>query len=222
MPEDDFVAELLDAPDAQLIIDRVQAVLTAEAQRRNEFYDWLRDDVKAEFINGQTIMHSPVKRGHLRASKRLFRLLMDYVEANDLGEVDIEKALVSLSRNDYEPDICFWRKEIADTFDDETMQHPAPDMVVEILSKSTAKRDRGVKFEDYAAHGVREYWLVDPRRQTVEQFRLDEAFMAFDAVGNFHLPDTLTALTVPGFTIPVRAIFEQSANAQALAGLLSR
>ena len=64
--------------------------------------------------------------------------------------------------------------------------------------------------------GVREYWLIDPIRQTVEQFQLDEEFMAFDAVGNFHLNDTLTALTVPGFTIPIRAIFEPEANKKAL------
>jgi Uma2 family endonuclease len=196
-------------------------MLNDESQRRRAFYEWLRDDVKAEFINGEVIMHSPVVRGHLRASKYLFRLLMDYIEAHDLGEVDYEKALVTLTRNDYEPDICFWRKEVSDEFNDETMQHPAPDLVVEILSKSTAKRDRGIKYEDYAAHGVREYWLVDPRRQLVEQYTLDEEFMAFDAVGTFKLPDTISALTVPGFTIPVRAIFEQTANRDALKTLLA-
>lgn len=89
-------------------------------------------------------MHSPVKRRHLRVSKLLFNLLQNFISLHDLGEVDTEKALVTLTRNDYEPDICFWRKEIADTFDD-TMQHPAPDLVVEILSKGTAKRDRGIK-----------------------------------------------------------------------------
>ena len=217
----EYVTELLEAPDVQLIINRVQAMLNDEKKRRQSFYEWLTDDVKAEFINGEVIMHSPVKRRHLRASKRLFRLLLDYVEAKGLGEADVEKALVTLTRNDYEPDICFWRKEVADTFDDDTMQHPAPDLVVEILSKGTAKRDRGIKFEDYAAHGVREYWLVDPTRQTVEQFQLDEAFMAFDAVGNFHLNDSITALTLPGFTIPIRAIFEQEANSEALKSLLS-
>ncbi len=222
MTDNELVTELLDSPDAKLIIDRVQAVLNDESQRRRAFYEWLRDDVKAEFINGEVIMHSPVVRGHLRANKRLFRLLMDYIEAHDLGEVDYEKALVMLTRNDYEPDICFWRKEVADEFDDDTMQHPAPDLVIEILSKSTAKRDRGIKYEDYAAHGVREYWLVDPRRQLVEQYSLDEEFMAFDAVGTFRLPDTISALTVPGFTIPVRAIFEADANRHALNGLMPR
>lgn len=217
----DFIADLLDSPDAKLIIDRVQAVLNDEAKRRQAFYEWLQDDVKAEFINGKVIMHSPVKRRHLRASGNLTTLLRVYVQINNLGEVDTEKALVTLTRNDYEPDICFWRKEVADEFDDETMKHPAPDLVVEILSKGTAKRDRGIKFEDYASHGVREYWLVDPRRQTVEQFRLDEEFMAFDAVGNFHLTDTITALTLPGFSIPIRAIFEQEANAETLRALMA-
>ncbi|WP_461112527.1 Uma2 family endonuclease [Spirosoma jeollabukense] len=209
---DEFIAELFDAPDAKLIIARVQAMLDDEAQQRKAFYEWLQDDIKAEFINGQIIMHSPVKRKHLRANGNLTTLLRIYVQTHHLGEVDTEKAMVSLTRNDYEPDICFWRKEVADEFDDETMQHPAPDLIVEILSKGTAKRDRGIKFEDYASHGVREYWLIDPTRQTVEQFRLDEEFMAFDAVGNFHLNDTITALTVPGFTIPVKAIFETKAN----------
>jgi len=217
---DEFIAELLDAPDAQLIIDRVQTALNDEKKRRNEFYEWLQDDVKAEFINGKVVMHSPVKRRHLRSSKLLANLLHNFVDSQDLGEVDTEKALIVLTRNDYEPDICFWRKEVADEFTDDTMKHPAPDLVVEILSKSTAKRDRGIKYEDYAAHGVREYWLVDATRQTVEQFQLDEDFMAFDAVGNFHINDTITALTVPGFTIPIRAIFEPEANRAALRALL--
>ncbi len=218
---DELIEELLQAPDAPLIIKRVQAMLDEEDKKRRAFYEWLQDDVKAEFINGEVIMHSPVKRRHLRANGNLTTLLRVYVQAQELGEVDTEKALVTLTRNDYEPDICFWRKEVSDTFSDDTMQHPAPDLVVEILSKGTAKRDRGIKFEDYAAHGVREYWLVDPTRQTVEQFQLDEEFMAFDAVGNFHLNDTITALTVAGFSIPVRAIFEPEANRDALQRLLN-
>ena len=217
---DEFVLKLLDAPDARLIIARVQAILDDETQRRRSFYEWLRDDVKAEFINGEVIMHSPVRRGHLRASKYLFKLLDEYIEHNDLGEADVEKALITLTRNDYEPDICFWRKEIADTFTDDTMQHPAPDLVVEVLSKSTAKRDRGIKFEDYAAHGVAEYWLVDPHRQVVEQYTLDEKFMAFAAVGTFGLADQITAASLPGFSIPVRAIFERAANRATLQALL--
>lgn len=48
----ELVTEIFDAPDAQLIINRVQAMLDDERKRRQEFYEWLQDDVKAEFING--------------------------------------------------------------------------------------------------------------------------------------------------------------------------
>ncbi|MEZ0484496.1 Uma2 family endonuclease [Fibrella aquatica] len=214
------VADLLEAPDARLVIERVLAILDDETQRRRAFREWLTDDVKAEFINGEVIMHSPVRRRHLDASKFLENLLQNYVLLNDLGAVDSEKALVSLTRNDYEPDICFWNKEIASTFDDETMMHPAPDLIVEILSRSTTSRDRGIKFEDYAAHGVREYWIIDPVRKSLEQYQLDEATMAFASAATLFVGDTLEALTIPGFRIPIKAIFDQQANLETLQQLM--
>ncbi len=210
------VAELLEAPDAKLVIERAQAILNDEAERRREFREWLRDDVKAEFINGEVIMHSPAKRRHLNAAVNLTTLLHVFVHLRDLGEVDTEKALVGMTRNDYEPDICYWNKETASTFDDDQMVHPAPDLIVEILSKSTAKFDKGIKFEDYAAHGVREYWIIDPVRQSVAQYQLDEPTMAFASVAVLFIDDTLSSLTVPGFAIPVRAIFDKEANMTAL------
>ena len=215
------VADLLEAPDAKLVIERAQAILADEAKRRRSFREWLRDDVKAEFINGEVIMHSPVKRRHLDASKYLENLLQNFVLLNDLGVVDSEKALIGLTRNDYEPDICFWNSETAASFQDDQMEHPAPDLIVEILSKSTTGRDRGIKFEDYAAHGVLEYWIIDPVRKSIEQYQLDEATMAFASVATLYIDDTLTALTVPGFQIPVRAIFEKELNMTTLRSLMA-
>lgn len=98
----EFIADLLDSPDAKLIIDRLQAVLDDESKRRQEFYERLRDDVKAEFINGEVIIHSPLKRRHLRAIGNPTTLLRVYVQTNNLGEVDTEKALIVLTRNDYD------------------------------------------------------------------------------------------------------------------------
>lgn len=215
------VHDLLEAPDAKLVIERAQAILADEAQRRRAFREWLRDDIKAEFINGDVIMHSPVKRRHLDATQNLTTLLRVHVHLHDLGAVDSEKALVGLTRNDYEPDICYWNKETASSFEDDQMEHPAPDLIVEILSKSTTGRDRGIKFEDYAAHGVGEYWIIDPVRQSVEQYRLDDATMAFAVANILYNDDTLTALTVPGFTIPVRAIFDQATNLATLKSLMN-
>lgn len=221
------VADLLEAPDAKLVIERAQAILANENERRRTFREWLRDDVKAEFINGEVVMHSPVKRRHLDASKYLENLLQNFVLLNNLGVVDSEKALIGLTRNDYEPDICFWNAETAASFEDDQMEHPAPDLIVEILSKSTTGRDRaisigGVKFEDYAAHGVCEYWIIDPVRKSLEQYQLDEPTMAFASVATLYMDDTLDALTVPGFRIPVKAIFDKQTNLDTLRSLLSK
>ncbi len=216
------VTDLLEAPDAKLVIERVQAILADEAQRRRSFREWLCDDIKAEFINGEVVMHSPVKRRHLDATQNLTTLLRVYVHVNDLGAVDSEKALVGLTRNDYEPDICFWNTETASTFEDDQMEHPAPDLIVEILSRSTTGRDRGVKFEDYAAHGVLEYWIIDPVRKSIEQYQLDESTMAFASVAVTYMDDTITALTVPGFQIPIRAIFDKQANLETLKLLMEK
>jgi len=215
------VHDLLEAPDAKLVIERVQAILANENERRRAFREWLCDDIKAEFINGEVIMHSPVKRRHLDAAQNLLTLLRVYVHLHGLGAVDSEKALVGLTRNDYEPDICFWNSETAASFKDDQMEHPAPDLIVEILSKSTTGRDRGIKFEDYAAHGVAEYWIIDPVRKSVEQYQLDEPTMAFASVATLYMDGTLDALTVPGFRIPVKAIFDKKTNLDTLRALLT-
>lgn len=103
------------------------------------------------------------------------------------------------------------------------MEHPAPDLIVEVLSRSTTGRDRGIKFEDFAAHGVREYWIIDPVRKALEQYTLDEGTMAFAQAAVLYedANDKLTARVVPGFTIPVRAIFDKKANMEALQSLLA-
>ena len=211
------VSEILKSSGAVMLYKEMQAALESEAQRREEFRDWLTEDVKAEFVNGKIIMHSPVKRGHLRANRRLSKVLDTFVVANNLGETSTEKALVALTRNDYEPDLCFWGKEKADLFDDNTLVHSAPDFVVEILSPSTTKHDRETKFEDYALHGIREYWIIDPDKQTVEQFALltptDTSYLPY---GKFIPGDEIKSIVLPGFVIPVNAIFDEKANFEAL------
>lgn len=188
-----------------------------ESQKRESFYDWLTSDTKAEFINGEIIVQSPAKKRHTTASMNLSALLSAYVEMNDLGFVGAETVLISLTRNDYLPDICFFGREKAAELESEQMKFPAPDFIVEILSPTTAEVDRGVKFEDYAAHEVVEYWLVDPELETVEQYVLeDDHFKLLLKVNS----GSLTSKAVQGFKIPVEAIFDAKAKNQALAAIL--
>jgi Uma2 family endonuclease len=127
--------------------------------------------------------------------------------------------VVSLTRNDYEPDICFWSKAQSQHFKPEQMQFPPPDFIVEVLSKSTEKRDRGIKFEDYAAHGTQEYWLVNPERQSVEQYFLENG--ECEIAQKAKLDELIKSKVIPDFEIPVNAIFDKKVNSETLLNLLS-
>jgi Uma2 family endonuclease len=116
-------------------------------------------------------------------------------------------------RNDYEPDVMFLGTSKAGIVSADTLKFPIPDLIVEVLSPSTEKRDRGIKFEDYALHGVGEYWIVDAEAETIELHRLQ---------GSAYPPaepqkeGVLTSDIIPGFEMPVRAAFDPLVNAEAM------
>ena len=163
-------------------------------------------------------MHSPVSLAHSQASDFLYALLHAHVTKFDLGAVRHEKVMISLTRSDYEPDICFFGAKKAARFKRHQRLFPAPDFIVEVLSDSTEKTDRTTKMEDYAAHSVAEYWLVDPEAERIEQYLLKS--------GDFELHAKSTrgeirAHAVKGFVCPVRAVFDPAANLRALRSILA-
>lgn len=138
-----------------------------------------------------------------------------------MGIVLVGTALVELTRNSYEPDICYFGPAKAVGIKPDLLYYPAPDLVVEVLSNSTQKNDREIKFEDYATHQVAEYWLVDPTRQTVEVFGLNADTEAYALVDLLRVGQTVCSQQLAGFTIPVKAIFDAAANVDALRTLLT-
>jgi Uma2 family endonuclease len=213
---EEALEQLLASPRLQLYAQKIGDILAREAQQRQDFYAQLNDGDKAEFINGEVIYHSPVKLRHNRVAKRLLTLLDAHVQQHELGYVGFEKILISLSRNDYEPDICFFDNTKASHFTPDHMRFPSPDFVVEVLSDSTVERDRGIKYDDYAAHAVSEYWIVDPDSETVEQYRLvgQDYELVVKAQNG-----TIQSVAVSGFTIPIRAMFDDREHRQALRDL---
>lgn len=204
---------LTQSPKLCLYLRELEALLEDEHARRQQFYEHITEEEKVEFINGEVVMHSPVKLQHNRVSVLLSRLLSTYVSMNQLGFVGHEKILISLTRNDYEPDICFFTSEKADTFTPGQWQFPPPDFVVEVLSPGTEQSDRTTKFMDYAAHDVREYWIIDPDAETVEQYLLEQQQYTL----RLKVRDgSLESQVLAGFTIPVRAIFDEQENLNVL------
>lgn len=193
-------------PNAVLIVRELEAALKAEHKKRLHFYESIDENKKMEFINGEIYFQSPAKLWHTQAVGNLSQLLGAYVDANNLGIVGIEKLLISLSRNDYEPDVCFFNKEKSKNFAPKQMQFPSPDLVIEVLSESTERHDRETKFQDYAAHGVGEYWIVDPQNETIEQYmHQDGDYELILKSGDGHLK----SISVEGFSFPIRAIFDK-------------
>jgi Uma2 family endonuclease len=216
--EEQAIEQLLHSPRLPEAVRRLQAVTQAEAQKRRYFYEVITEHQKAEFINGEIVVQTPVKLRHLVASENLFTLLQTYVRRHNLGVVFHEKVLIVLTRNDYEPDICFFGQEKASHFTPDQTKFPAPDLVVEVISESTEAIDRGIKFEDYALHGVTEYWIVDPTAETIEQYLLQEG--AYRLVVKVKT-GTIASVVVAGFEIPVRAVFDGNEHLAALQAILA-
>jgi Uma2 family endonuclease len=209
---------ILNSPRLPDIVATLNDRLRIESEARQRFYDEMSDDQKVEFIDGEVVMHSPARNQHLLAKYNLSILLGTFVRQHRLGEVRDEKCLCVFPRNDYEPDIVFFGPDKSATFMPKTMKFPVPDFVIEILSESTQSRDRGVKFEDYEAHGVREYWIVDAETETVEQYAIENgAFRLLLKSGS----GEVASQVVTGFRLPIRAIFDSNANLSAFKTILS-
>jgi Uma2 family endonuclease len=209
--------ELIEAPELALYEQQIRARLEDEQRRREKFREELSPSVKAEFINGEIIVQSPATARHIIAKKHLLKLLDTYVQLHGLGLVLDEKALIALTRNDYEPDINFFARAKADAIQPGQHTFPAPDFIIEVLSPTTEARDRGIKFRDYAAHGVAEYWLVDPEAEVIEQYENTDSQYKLQLKLN---TGTLASRVVQGFAVPVRAIFDAEENLSALRQLL--
>ena len=139
------------------------------------------------------------------------------IAAAVIGFVGIEKVMISLTRNDYEPDVCYFTKEKSKGFKRTQSLFPAPDLVVEFLSKKTAHRDRGIKYEDYEKHGVQEYWIISPETKVVEQYRLVKDKYKLVKKSN---SGEIESHAVKGFKIPIKSIFDKKLNLKILSELL--
>ena len=130
------------------------------------------DGNRYEFIAGRLyVTPAPVTR-HQRIVGRLFSALTRILQDAGHGEVFGAPCLVEFpgTTDRVQPDLFFVSTERRGIIARRGMIG-APDLVVEILSPSTAPRDRGVKLDLYARGGVREYWIADPERDEMEVWR---------------------------------------------------
>ena len=191
-----------------------------EQRRRAEYRDWLDEDKRAEWINGEVVVAPPETWEQGRVVDSLKMMMISFwSRTHGLGKTASNK-LIEFVRNDYIPDLCFWPAEVVEKFEGRTAVFPVPALVVEVLSKSTQSNDRGIKLEDYAAGGVLEYWIVDATRLTLEQYVLSGGRYDLRGTFSYDAGGTIECAAVAGLRFPVAAVFDEAANAAAIADLL--
>jgi len=159
-----------------------------------------------EIIDGELFVTPSPRRAHQKVVTRLSYYLEGFVEKRGHGEVYVAPFDVVFSLFDVvEPDILYVSKERASVVTEKNAQG-APDLVVEVLSETTAEIDRTTKLKLYARHGVQEYWLIDPDACTAEVYRREAR--GFARVASLQPSDSLTTPLLPGFSVPLGKLAE--------------
>ena len=170
-----------------------------------EDYKHTPEDKRYELLDGDLIMVPAPCIAHQRNSREIEFRLLAFVRENDLGEVFYAPTDVVFSDTDVvQPDLLFVGKERSYIITEDNIRG-APDLVVEVLSPSTAQRDRTLKRTLYALHGVPEYWQADTDAKNVTVLTLDNG--EYRVAGIYGEGQTLVSPLLQGFTLEMDRIF---------------
>jgi Uma2 family endonuclease len=168
-------------------------------------YARLPDDRRYEVIDGELYLTPAPTPYHQIVSRRIERLLEDHVEKAKLGIVIHAPCDVVLSQFDVlQPDIFFISTGRMAVIGEKYISD-APDLVVEVLSPGTRKRDRFIKSKRYARFGVREMWIANPQKKTIEVFVNAEEGFRRDAL--YAGDDVLRSPLLPGLEVQLSRVF---------------
>ena len=180
-------------------------------RRKLTYEDYIlfpEDGQRHEILDGEHYVTPAPTLHHQDAIGNLFLKLAPFVREHRLGKVYLSPADVLLSEHDVvQPDLFFVSNERRAILTEANAQG-APDLVIEILSSSTQRRDGTLKRDRYEGFGVREYWMVDPARQTVRVYRREAAGFGNSILLSGAVGDVLTTPLLPGLEIRVSEIFE--------------
>jgi Uma2 family endonuclease len=145
------------------------ATLEKQAKRWTyEEYYKLEDDQRYEIINGNLLMAPAPDMWHQDWLGDLYSLVKSFVKKNKLGHLSIAPVDVVLdAENTVQPDLVFVAKDNLGIIQRRAI-FGTPDLLVELVSPSSVRRDRYDKKELYARFGVKEYWIGDPANKSVE------------------------------------------------------
>lgn len=156
-----------------------------------------------ELIDGKIVIGVTHTPAHQRVVREVLFLLTS-VSRQTGGEAFVSPIEVFLDDlNVYEPDVLYLKPNSRCVVGDKRLTG-APDLVIEVLSPSTAKVDRQEKYAAYEQHGVGEYWIIDPAHGLIEVWMLG-AGGTFIRSGVFAYGDSFMSATL-GVTVEVQTL----------------
>ena len=190
--------------------DRVRPASPGVKLTYEDFVLFPDDGKRHELIDGEHYVTPSPNTAHQRISGSLYLLIASWLEDHPIGRVYYAPYDVVFSNFDVvEPDLLYLSNERA--ADVVTPQHVrgAPEIVVEIASPGTRKRDETIKRRLYERAGVSEYWVVDPDVEVIRIYRRDQETFdrAIELSREAH--DVLTTALLPGLDMRLARIFRE-------------
>jgi Uma2 family endonuclease len=173
------------------------------------YEDYLRlpdDGNRYEVIRGNLYVTAAPYPLHEYVRSELFLILGSFVKARKLGKVlnaPVDVRLPQALGDPVQPDIFFLRTGNQPRWKADPSFDGVPDLAIEVLSRSTAHRDRKVKLEAYREAGIREYWLVDPWRPDIVVYLLSEDRRRYVELCRGGEGDTVCSAVLPGLEVRV-------------------
>jgi Uma2 family endonuclease len=172
-----------------------------------EQFRQLPDDGKLyELVHGEAHLTPSPTTKHQIVLYRLITSLHAYLSRNPLGRLLFAPLDVRLSADTaLQPDLIFITNANSAIIQEDYIRG-TPDLVVEILSPSTAAHDRATKLPLYAEAGVGEMWMIDPQAKTVEILKLQgNKYLVEAALAGSRV---LTSTCFPGWELPLSDLFD--------------
>jgi Uma2 family endonuclease len=187
------------------MVATVEQKMTWDEYRDTEFDD--HDLFIYELLNGNLVRRTAPSVKHQNVVTNLMVSMGIWNREKKLGKIFTAPIDVYFDgKNGVQPDLVFIKTERLFIIENEDYVNGAPDLVVEVISPGSIRRDRVDKKDLYERYAVKEFWLIDPQNKTVEIYTMENN--AYRLHEFQEQEGKVTSLVLEGFEIDVAAIFE--------------
>lgn len=169
-------------------------------------YELLEEGARFQLINGDLIMSPSPTPFHQLLSKRIFKLIDAFLEKNNIEGTFLYAPLDIYfdEENIFQPDLVYISGQLESELVKERITI-VPDLIIEILSPSTAYYDLRQKKDFYERYGVKEYLIIDPLAKYAEVYVLENK--EFNLQQKERQNGTINLTTLPGLQINLQKLF---------------